>query len=165
MLKLCGAALTFAGCSLLGIWMQRQLFKRVSLMETLAHAFSMLRTEIAFLQTPLPQAVEKAAAANPTPLLCVFSAQLKQEKTPYIAMQAALSEESGVLTKADAAVLLRAAAQLGASDAASQAEQLCVITEQLYMQRRAAAEHAQTNGRLYMASGVFGGALLVLLML
>lgn len=165
MLKLFGALMTFFACAALGVWLQRRLIKRVQVLDSILGAFAMLRTEISFLQTPLLSATEKIAAATKDALFTKLHMHLRGGKLPSDAMQGALSELGCVLTNTDAAVLLRLSLQLGSSDAESQVQQIDAALEQLRLQRINAQEAVNTNGRLYLASGMLLGVLLVLLML
>lgn len=164
MLKLCGALCIFAASALMGIAFRRRLARRVHTLQGLLQAFSLLRTEIVFLQTPLAQASEKIASQSDTVVFEGFAAALASGKTPAEAMKIA-SAEADELADTDTAILNRAMVSLGCSDTVTQEQHLDAVILQLQEQLQEAKGVLEARGRLYTASGVLGGMLLVILLL
>lgn len=164
MLKLCGALCIFAASALMGLAFRHRLARRVHTLQGLLQAFSLLRTEIVFLQTPLAQASEKIAAQSDTVLFDGFASVLASGKTPAEAMCIA-SAAADELADTDAAILNQAMVSLGCSDTVTQGQHLDTVILQLQEQLQAAKCLLEARGKLYTASGVLGGMLLVILLL
>ncbi len=164
MLKLCGALFVFGASAWMGLTLLHRLQRRVRVLQSLIYAFSQLRTEIAFLQSPLPQAAAQAAAQTGDAVFKGFASRLQAGDLPHAAMQAALLQ-TDCLTQSDFALLLRAAQPLGSSDVPAQTRHIEGVLTQLEAQLAQAQGGARTNGRLYMTAGVLGGMLLVILLI
>lgn len=93
-----------------------------------------------------------------------FAARLQAGDLPMDAMRVSLAGEDS-LTNSDKRLLLRTAQPLGSSDTEAQCRHIENAQAQLSAQLAQAKEAAQTNGKLYMAAGVLGGLLLVILLL
>lgn len=164
MLKLCGALCVLAASALIGIAFRRRLARRVLALQGLLQAFSLLRTEIVFLQTPLAQATEKIALQCDAPVFAGFASALQENRQPDEAMRIAAAAADG-LAAADAAILNRAAVSLGRSDAAAQGQHIDTVILQLKAQLQEAKALLEARGKLCTVAGVLGGMLLVILLL
>ncbi len=165
MLRVLGGILLVGASSLIGFCLHRRLALRVRLLGELENAFSMLETEIVFLQTPLLQAVGSVAVAANNSVFRNFEAALADGLTPVAAMRQSLLKSGTCLTTADGDVLVYASEILGKSDAPMQSDYIQSVKKRLSEQRKQAVHTLQTTGRLYLSAGVLGGLLAVLLLL
>ncbi len=160
MLKLCGALLVFSAASAIGGLAYWRLQRRVQTLQGLQNAFERLRTEIAFLQTPLAQAAERTQHR----IFTAFAKCLEAGALPQTAMQSVILQEDSLL-QADKDILLYAARLLGSTEVSAQCRHIDGVLTRLSAQLADAKHLVQTNGRLYIAFGVLGGLLLVILLL
>ncbi len=164
MLELCGAICVFVASSLLGFAFRRRLARRVFALQGLLQAFSLLHTEIVFLQTPLAQAAEKIALQCDVPIFAEFASALSHGQPPKEAMCSAVAA-SDALGAPETALLKQAALSLGCSDVEAQGQHVDTVIRQLQAQFQDAQDILKARGKLYTASGILGGMLLVILLL
>ncbi len=145
--------------------MQELKRRRDSLREIIS-AFELLKTEITFKKTSLPEAFEKLAKNTKSGEL--FSGVCKgldggMEK----AWESSLKNCSRklCLVADDRELLLSTGARLGKTDTAGQLAHIDYITERLKAQEKSAAEEYRGQAGLYGTGGVLVGILSVLLLI
>ena len=161
MFNLFGAVCVVLSASMIGLVFRRRMALRVQMLQSLLSGFSMLRTQIVFLQTPLGQAAAEIAHTTNNAVFAVFAEALHNGQTPAEAMRDATLP----LEHADARLLMTASNGLGGSDAASQSRLIDALCNRLSAQITAAEQTLATHGRLCMSAGVLCGLLLVILLL
>jgi stage III sporulation protein AB len=166
---LAGAAVLAAGGGW-GALVSRQLTRRPLDLAAAAAGLEVLRTEIAYARTPLPQALRRAAAGSSGPaagLMREVAAGLDsgQRADPGDAWARALAAADGrsAWTDADVAALERLGHALGRSDAGEQTRHIALCVERLRQLEAEARAGAERQGRMWRYLGVLLGAALVLM--
>ncbi|MCL6637859.1 MAG: hypothetical protein K6T26_07905 [Alicyclobacillus sp.] len=169
MLKTVGAALVWVSCSLMGWRIASGYRQRPRQLQTLMQALRLLRTEVDYGATPLPQALRQVAQRAPAPAdrLWAKAAELLNEADMEVAdaLHRACSEFAPAwsLTAADWEVVCEFGQTLGTSDLVHQMQQFDVALARLANQEAEAREASRTQARLWQYAGVLGGLLLVIL--
>lgn len=165
------AAAVFVAASGWGWLVARQLTRRPLELASIAAALEVLRTEIAYARTPLPQALRRAAAGSGGPaggLMREVAAGLDAGtgRTAADAWADALAsaDARSAWTPADVATLARLGQALGRSDAAEQTRHIAICVEQLRQLQAEAHAAAERQGRMWRYLGVLLGVALVLML-
>ncbi len=163
MLEFCGALLVLGVGGYVGIEIWKRMQRRAQLLSKFTTALELLNTEIAFLQTPLPQAAQKVSRQTDCELLHDFAKRLCTGALPQSAMQTAVKNNSALNTE-DVQLLVQIAGGLGCSDIEAQKRHIDSAVKRMEMQTAKARETLQNNGRLCVGAGVLGSLLLVILL-
>ena len=169
-LTLCGAACVVAGSSGWGFLLARQLRRRPIELAALEAALELLRTEIEYARSPLPEALRRTAAASTGPatrLLAGTADRLDRGggEGCAAALKAALAdaEQRSAWVSADVQALEGLGRALGASDAADQVRHIALCVARLRAGAAQAAIQAERQARMWTYLGCLGGMALVLL--
>lgn len=172
MLKLLGVALVVGAPSWVGLRMATDLRRRPRELQQLQTALNVLRTEIDWGATPLPQALARASGCCDGPVGRLFAAAARDlaagSGRPAGEVWGAVVARAYpdlALTPADREILSALGTCLGTSHREDQLRHLGLCLERLSLAEREARERAETNARLWQHLGVLGGLLLALLAL
>lgn len=169
MSALLGGLLIIIACAWLGQNAAARLRERRYRLLDAGSGLLALAREIDYFATPLPEALDKAAAeAGRAAALFHTAAEALRGgdgMSGREAWRAALAQTAQLWSAAEAAALDTAAAGLGATDAETQKKHLELTRLRLAECERAAAEADARYGKLWRSMGWAGGAVLVLLLL
>lgn len=172
MLKLLGAALLVGGPSWLGLALAADLRRRPRELQQIQTALHVLRTEIDWGATPLPQALARASECCGKPVGRLFMSAARglsagDGRAAGEVWGAAVARVYPELALApvDREILMALGACLGASHREDQLRHLGLCLERLSLAEKEARERAEINARLWQHLGVLGGLILALLAL
>ncbi len=167
-----GASAIVAGSSGWGLLVARQVRRRPVELAAAETALELLRTEIAYARSPLPEALRHAARASSGParrLLDGTADHLEQGGgegcAAAWARALAEAESRSAWTPADVEALAGLGRALGASDAADQVRHIALCAARLKAGAAEAAARAEPQARMWTYLGCLGGLALVLLVL
>ncbi len=159
--KLVGGALVLAACGAAGLRRSRELKERVRVLETLRPAVERLRAEICWLQTPLPEALERLAREKGGLFAGLAGCGERLRNESFDALwREALSALA--LPAEETSVLTELGRRLASGDDPERA--FAFALERLEQLRQTAREEARGKCRLSAALGLCAGALLVILL-
>lgn len=171
MLKTVGILLVILGASCTGGVMAAQVYRTLSLARRLLPTLELMKSEIAYRRTPLPELMERFSTWNGgilSELFAILSRELglRQEASVYAIMKKALSlPEMVTIPQSVRRILLNLAAALGQFDAGSQLRAMDLAI----METRALIEQLETEQksrvRSYCTLGVCAGLALAILAL
>lgn len=169
MIKVVGAALILVACAGLGFQIARGYRDRPKQLSDLTNAIRMLRAEIEYSLTPLPQALERVAKRTTHPLDALFrgaSERLHQGDSVPEAFQVGMDRCRPVsaFKQVDLEVVSDFALTLGASDLVHQTQQLDAALQRLAALENEARELQRKNERLWQYLGILLGLLLVIIL-
>jgi stage III sporulation protein AB len=169
MLRLIGALLTAASCVALGRLFSRELRCHCELLAALQQGLLLLEKEIRFGATPLPRALQTAAAGAglARDIFATASAALSSGfgLSAAEAWQGALKPWQNRLMPEEYALLLAFAAGMGLSDSAHQRKRIELTRLKLAAAEAQAREQYACQGRVRQSLGWAAGAALILLFL
>ncbi|MHA6483787.1 stage III sporulation protein SpoIIIAB [Paenibacillus sp. strain BS8-2] len=171
MIKLLGAILIIVAGTLIGFQQAARFAERPRQLRQLAHALQRLETEIGYGHTPLPEALERTAAASPMPI----SSMLRQAAEGVMASDGPSFQESWSqaikahwqdtsLKAGEQAVLLRLGTTLGISDKEDQMKHLKLALSQLKAEEDSARDDQARYEKMWKSLGVLLAVLIVILM-
>ena len=171
MIRWAGVIFIVASASSMGIRVALSLRRRCALLRQLMTALQLMKNEISFCGTPLPQTFALMAAACDGPLEQLFSQIAKDMDkrrwlTPLAAMQQALKNVPE-LPQGDriALILLELSGKLGKYDLDSQRQGIDLALAQLEEERQKAEREQSLKGRTYETLGVCAGLAAAILLL
>lgn len=171
MIKVAGVIFIVASAGSMGVRVALSLRRRCALLRQLMAALQLLKNELSFCGTPLPQAFALMAAACEGPLERLFSKIAKDMDkrrwlTPLAAMQQAL-QEVPELPQGDriGLILLELAGKLGKYDLDSQRQALELALNQLEEERQKAEREQSVKGKTYETLGICAGLAAAILLL
>jgi stage III sporulation protein AB len=164
------AAAVFAAPTAWGFLVARQLRQRPLDLAAVSAALEVLRTEIVYARTPLPDALRRAstgAGGSAAALMREVAAQLDGGSGRGVGdlWEAALGvvDAASAWTQADLAALARLGHALGRSDAEDQTRHIALCVERLRQLEDEAKAAAERQGRMWRYLGVLSGVALVLM--
>lgn len=172
MLRAVGVAFIIAASSALGFGMSMELAERVKWLGELERLMQILKGEIRYAATPLPEAFAELAKRTEGALGSFFAgtaAAMEQRSSSSMgdifAEQAKkLSGIFGVHAK-DAEALVRFGMRLGCPDREMQVQTIRLYQEELAAARAEAQEDYRQKAKVYQSLGFLGGCFCVLLLL
>jgi stage III sporulation protein AB len=171
MVKLAGAFLVMTAGTLIGFAQAARYAARPRQIRELLHALKRLETEIAYGQTPLPEALGRIGAAVAVPLRDIFvraASLLRDERGTTAEACWREAVETGwpdtALREAEKEAMLRLGTSLGASDRADQLKHVRLAMAQLEAEEAAAREEQRKYEKMCRSLGMLGAALVVILM-
>ncbi len=169
-LTLAGAACVLAGSTGWGLLVARQLRRRPVELAALEAALELLRTEITYARSPLPEALRRSArgVGGPAARLLAGAAAALQHgggEGGAAAWDAALAEAEprSAWAPADIRALQDLGRALGVSDAEDQARHIALCVGRLKSGATQAEVLAERHARMWTYLGCLGGMALVLL--
>jgi len=171
-LKGIGAVMVFAACALAGYFYARRDMQRVNALTALRKAFVLLKGEIRYALSPLPEAFTSIAARCEPPAAQLFinmadklaahgdesAAALWQETLNYTVANTHLTNE-------DITRLAMLGQAFGYLDGATQANSLDMGIAYIDETCAALREHSAKSGRMYRSVGMLCGALIAIALL
>lgn len=170
-MKLVGMVFIVAAAGSAGFRIAASLRRRCSLLRLLLTALRILKNEISFCATPLPQAFALMAVSVQGAPERVFSAVAKQMDqrrwlTPQGAMEQALAEESELGQDEQIHdALMKLAAGLGKYDRDSQLQTMEVVAADLEALLQAAQHECSMHSRTYRTLGICAGLAAAILLI
>lgn len=170
LLKLVGAALVVGGAAGAGQAAAARLRRRVRELQQARTALQVLRTEISWGLTLLPDALARAGrcVGGPVGDLCARAAGLMRSGEGAAAAwerAVAAAAPAAALAPGDREALVALAPCLGASHREDQLRHLDLCLERLAQAEAEARERAAADARMYQQLGLLAGLLLALLAL
>jgi stage III sporulation protein AB len=164
-----GAGLVVFACAGLGFQIARSYRERPRQLAELSNAVRMLRAEIEYSLTPLPQALDKVARRTSKPVETLFGSaaeRLVRGDTVADAFMVAVNRlrQLSALKRDDLDVLTEFASTLGLSDMAHQSQQLDLALHRLIGLETEAREMQRKNERMWQYLGVLLGLLMVVIL-
>ena len=162
-MKLVGILIIVLSAGSMGFRIAASLKKRCQLLRQLSSALQVLKNEISFCGTPLPQAFALMAVSVQDAPERVFSSvarQMEQRRwlTPQHAMEQALTEQPELGWDVDTAdLLLKLAAGLGKYDRDSQMQTIERVGAELECLLQAAEQERSIRSRTYKTLGICAG--------
>ena len=162
---LAGAALMLLGGAAAGLGLRRAQTERVRLLEELCAALAVMKSEIASLQTPLPELFSRLSHEGPPRLREFFAANAA------LAAEGRLSEgwtaSAAALPAGERAyaALARLGLSLGRYDALRQCAELDTARESIAAAAETERTRLERRGRLLPGLGACLGAMLAILLL
>ncbi len=163
MVKLIGAVMTGAACGYFGFRASYDMKKRAESLSDIEVSLELLEGEIAFTQSELKKAFERADRNG---LL-----RAAGENIEKLGVKKAWSEAVNeyrprlCLTRADADALLLLGERLGRTDTDDQIKHIKYIKTLIKGQADAAREEYERLGRLYRSGGLLTGIMLVIILI
>lgn len=170
--KLIGALLTIAGCAGIGIYKSREITGRIFELKEMKRLLLMLRGEIRYTATPIPEAMAKIAGRCRGQFQAFFSS-----------VEAELYEKSGEalgviwgenierhfgksnFCEKDIELLKEIGENLGYLDKQMQLSTMDLYIENMNVQIKALENAAPSRKRVYQCLGAFAGILAVILLI
>lgn len=170
-MRIAGVIFIVASAGIMGFRVALALRRRCELLRRLMAALQLMKNEIAFCGTPLPQTFALMAASCDGALEQLFSHIAKDMDkrrwlTPLAAMQQALPTVPE-LPKGDrvSLILLELAGKLGRYDLESQRQGIDMALAQLEEECRTAERERSVKGKTYETLGVCAGLAVAILLL
>lgn len=170
MIRLIGSACVVVATSAIGFQVARGYRERLREIQGLAEALRLLRAEIEYTATPLPQALRRVSAQLGGTVRIVFeqaaAAITEPDTTVTEAFKAGLeaSRARAHLTNRDVEVLTTFGRTLGTSDSTHQSLQFEAALAQLETLEREAHEARGKYERMWQYIGVLAGVFVVILL-
>jgi stage III sporulation protein AB len=172
LIKLIGSLIIIISSALIGFLMGGYYRDRPRQLRELQSGLNMLETEIAYSQTPLPQALSRVSRRISRPIGTVFAhtAEILMRKSGLTASEAwsislnRLYNKSS-LRRGDCEILENLGGYLGASDKEDQIKHLKLAISQLKDMEYLAEDERRKNERIWNYLGVLSGLMLVLLII
>lgn len=171
MIKLLGAVLILFAGTMIGFQQAAKFAERPRQLRQLAHALQRLETEIGYGHTPLPEALERTAAATPEPLSVLFrkaaSGILESESMSFRdSWEQAIKSHWGVtsMRSNEQSVLIRLGSTLGISDKEDQMKHIRLALLQLKAEEDAARDDQGRYEKMWKSLGILIAVLIVILM-
>ena len=172
MLRVAGMALIIISGSALGVCMSRELAQRVRWLGELERLMQVLKGEIQYAATPLPEIFPELAKRTEEPLESFFASlasamELRSKSTTgdIFAEQAEALLGFGGLKERDVEALVRFGRRLGCPDREQQVQTIRLYQEELAAARAEAQEDYRQKAKVYQSLGFLGGCFCVLLLL
>lgn len=169
MLRVIGAALVMAGAVGLGWREVERLGERVEVLRGLQGAVAYLEEELAFRFTPLPQLFEQLSQNRKGAVSVFFgSVEKKMEQGNGPLRQSwrrAVEETLPMLKEEEQKTVAELGEVLGQYDAQTQVQTLRLTGERLARSYMTAQEERGRLGKVYLALGVAGGLVTVLVLI
>lgn len=171
MIKLLGAVLILVAGTLIGFQQAAKFAERPRQLRQLAHALQRLETEIGYGHTPLPEALDRTAAATASPIAALFRSaaeELKGEEGLSFqecwerSVQACWIETS--MKTSEKAIMLRLGSTLGISDKEDQMKHLRLALLQLRSEEDAARDDQGRYEKMWKSLGALLAVLIIILM-
>lgn len=169
-MRLIGSALVVVASTAIGFAIAKGYRERPRQLRLLIEALRLLRAEIEFTATPLPQALRRVARQIAKPVGTLFEqAALALTETDTTVAGALLAgyewvRRKSYLQPADVETLATFARTLGTSDSVHQSQQFDATLAQLEGLERKAGDAKQKYERLAQYIGVLGGLFVVILL-
>ena len=164
-MKLAGMIFIVASAGSVGLGIARGLRKRCFLFQQLLQALQLLRNEIAFCGTPLPQIFALMAASCRGELETIFSETARSmdhgKTSPSEAMYKALK---GCVDRELTGLLLQLAAGLGKYDLEAQLNTVEAVREQVQTLLYSLEQERRTKSKTYETLGICTGLSLAILL-
>ncbi|MCL6453189.1 MAG: stage III sporulation protein AB [Alicyclobacillus sp.] len=170
MIRLVGSALVVVACAGMGFAIARGYRERPRQLQHLMEALRLLKVEIEFTATPLPQALRRVAERSTDPIRGLFAATADALARPGVTVAEAWMagyeqvRRRSYLVPADLEVLVSFARTLGTSDSVHQIQHVDATLAQLEGLWREAAALQERYAKLAQYVGVLGGLFVVILL-
>lgn len=170
MIKLIGCALIVVATSAIGFRVARVYRERPRELLLLIEALRLLRAEIEYTATPLPQALKNVGARMHSPVNIVFNTTADELSGADVTVGEALAagvracRQKAHLTDADFTALGVFGRTLGTSDLLHQSQQFEATLAQLESAQKGAAEDRRRYERMWQYIGVLAGLFIVILL-
>ena len=166
-MKWIGMIFIVVAASSVGFGMSLSIRKDRSLLLQMQHALQILRNEIAFCGTPLPQAFALMAANCNGYLECVFSDTAKQmDKHRWMTPSAVMNQVlSGYQETVVSELLINLAAGLGNYDLQAQLGAICTADERAAQVLHRTEQEGKVKAKIYETLGVCGGLSVAILLI
>ncbi|MGM0502573.1 MAG: stage III sporulation protein SpoIIIAB [Bacillota bacterium] len=167
-MKLWGALLIIVGTSSIGFFMAGQIALRPKQLQQLKTALEMLKTEIDYGFTPLPQAFKRLANNLASPIANIFIVAQNKMEQGLIAQAAwedailKIFPETALLNR-DKNLLLEIGYNLGNSNSLDQIRHLDLAQEKIETLYLEAVQEKKDKVKLWRYLGVLGGLLVVII--
>lgn len=170
MIRMVGAVLLTGGAAALGFGAVRRLEQRVQELSQLWAGLSLIRRELGWRLTPLPELLRRAAGETKGAVsdffrLCSVGAGRLNGRPFRQIWQQGLECVSLRLEETDLEALEQVGSVLGRYDSENQQKALDQALERLAEQRRQAAEQRSRLGKVYGMLGLTSGIFLVILLI
>lgn len=170
MIRLLGAALLMVGCGSLGLSAVNRLVSRVRDLRELSAGLEILRRELGWRLSPLPEALEAAAGGTHERAARFFAFCAQESKqlagTPFRTLWSKGLEQCPLrLNREDRALLEQLGPVLGRYDGDSQRQAVENVLTGLYRQQAQAEDDRRRLGRVYGVLGVTAGLFLTLVLI
>jgi stage III sporulation protein AB len=171
MLKLAGVILVLLSGTLIGFRQAARYADRTAQLRQLIHALQRLETEIGFGHTPLPEALERAAAGAAGPVAALFhrtAARLREGGAAVRDALRAAVDEGWSLTamrEPERSAVIRLGDALGISDREDQIRHLRLAAALLQAEEAGARDEQARYGKMWRSLGFMAALLVVILML
>ncbi|MBD2869548.1 stage III sporulation protein SpoIIIAB [Paenibacillus arenilitoris] len=171
MIKLLGAVLILFAGAMIGFQQAAGYAERPRQLRQLAHALQRLETEIGYGHTPLPEALERTAAAAPEPIASIFGKAATgiwetESFTFRESWEQAVKAQWGATSMrgGEQAVLIRLGSTLGISDKEDQMKHIRLALQQLKAEEDAARDDQARYEKMWKSLGILIAVLIVILM-
>jgi len=173
MMQFAGALFVLIAGTLIGYLQSARYAARPRQIRQLMHALQRLETEIAYSQTPLPEALGRIAKIVPPPLAQLFAAiaaslaDNADHRTVRQSWEQVITEgwERTAMRRPEREALVRLGATLGVSERDDQIKHMRLAMHQLQAEEASAREEQQRYEKMSRSLGVLGAVLVVILML
>ncbi|MFP4698411.1 MAG: hypothetical protein ACLFMO_06870 [Eubacteriales bacterium] len=168
-LKIIGAIITITSSALIGLYFSKSLSFRLEDLKQLKKIMIMLRGEIKYSLSPLPEALEQISKRSHYPFK-EFLQKVGEELKKYNGQDLQKIWEQEIdktllktyLKKGDIAKLKQLGETLGYLDKEMQLNTIDMYLEQLEEEIKYAIDHNSQTGKLYKNIGLLGGILIVI---
>jgi stage III sporulation protein AB len=172
MLRALGAVLVIGGCGYTGLKIGDGYRLRTEVLRSLQNGLNLLETEISYVSTPLPQALQRVGEklSQSSSVLFLHAAQLLQSNKGITASEAwdegikALKHQVPTV-KEEISILTIFGRSLGCSAKAEQLKNIALAREQLIFIEKQAVEARRKYEKMWQYLGFCLGATIVLMLL
>ncbi|MDI6602120.1 MAG: hypothetical protein QME46_10165 [Thermoanaerobacteraceae bacterium] len=172
MLKIAGAILIVASCSMGGVLYSNKYIYRLDNLKSLSICIEMLRSEIVYSHMPLPEASRIIGEKVKGPIADIFSdfADVLRSRKGYTAHQAlevALKNNAAKLSinEEEMDLFRTLGTMIGTSDTINQEKSLNLLSKQLELLINKAIKERDKNVKMYRNLGLLSGLGLAILLI
>lgn len=171
-MKIVGAILTISSCTALGFYFSTEMNTRLKQLRELIKYITILRGDIRYANTPLPEAMENLARRSPgffqEFLMGVTKMLYESGKGTFgsiwqVNVENCLNESS--LTKTDKEQLIHFGENLGYLDKEMQVNTIDLYLHELEEETKELTNVAKERGRLYNLLGIMAGIFITIVMI
>lgn len=171
LIKIVTSIVIITSSSIIGFLYSRKYYNRVESLIYLQNCIQLLETEVLYLATPLPDALENVYRKGNKKVSYIFK-QVKdywlteRETGFFICFEKTLNQSMDKisLTDQDVEILLSLGKVLGVTNRHDQEKYFKTTLEQLKLQQREAELNKERNEKMYRSLGVLAGLTIVIIL-
>lgn len=167
-----GALIVVLSCTIAGICYGKKIVYRIEELEQIQRAMTMLKNQIEFFATPLPEALKEIGLKNGCIIGNLFLRTAKEmekregERGEKIWKEAVLNwEKSTYLDKQDIDAVICFGSSIGYLDREQQKASICLLLQYIEITLEQLQGQKGQQQKLYSSMGILGGLLIVVVLM